>query len=135
MKRSSKGCLLKLSIAGVYTTIAHMISLNGPSPEVEETATPTLDQPGAGIPHDITGWVEPGTSDFEIYWDPLLAVHQALMALRTAPAVKQWQQAWPVGAATNYDGILKSLGPSAGTGEMLKASGNIQLADLPTQAT
>ena len=130
-KRSSKGSLLKLSIASIYTPVTHIISLNGPNSEVQEAETPTLDQTGAGIPHDITGWVEPGTSDFEAYWDPLLAIHQALKALLIVPAVKQWQQVYPVGSAITYDGILKSFGTSAAAGEMLKASGSIQLSDLP----
>lgn len=128
-KRSSKGALLKLSIASVYTTISQCISVNGPAHEVEEQATPTLDG-GAAISHDITGWVEPGTADFEVYWDPLLPVHQALTALTRSPAVKQWQQVWSVGDPVSYEGILKTFSPSASAGEMLKSSGSIQLTTL-----
>ncbi|HWL09551.1 MAG TPA: phage tail tube protein [Planctomicrobium sp.] len=131
-KRSSKGTTLKIEIASVYTSVAQLISLNGPGPEVQDTETPTLDQVGNEIAHDVTGWVEPGTSDFEIYWDPLLTTHQTLTSLLGAPAVKNWQNQYPVGTPMSYSAILKSLTPAAGVGEMLKASGSMQLTGLAT---
>ncbi|WP_437228767.1 hypothetical protein SH661x_001070 [Planctomicrobium sp. SH661] len=131
-KVTSKGTTLKVKIASVYVPVAQLISLGGPEDEVQDTETPTLDQVGNEIAHDVTGWVEPGTVDFEIYWDPVLEVHQTLMAFKATPQVADWQNLYPVGTPMSYSAILKKLSPAAGVGEMLKASGSMQLTGLAT---
>ena len=131
-KVTSKGTLLKVDIASTLTTVAQLLSCNGPSVEVQEVETPTLDASGASIPHSLTGWVQPGTVEFEIYWDPVLAVHLALTALLTTPAETDFSITYAAGTAMEFTGILKTLSPATAVGEFLKASGSIQLTGLAT---
>jgi len=46
----------------------------------------TLDQSGVGEERDLTGYVAGDDLDAEVFWDPDLANHAALLALVTTPA-------------------------------------------------
>lgn len=88
-----KGTVLKLSIASVLTTIAQMTELEPPSWESKDYNSETIDQSAAGIPRQLNGYVDGGKISATFWWDPVLATHQAVLALVTpTPAKGTWEQ-------------------------------------------
>ncbi len=81
-----KGTLLKITISSVLTTVAQCISLQPPGWAPKGFETMTLDQAGVGEGRDLSGYVAGKDFDAEIFWDPGLASHAALLALSTTPA-------------------------------------------------
>lgn len=134
-KRKSFGTIFYLEIAGILTPIAQIMSITGPDAEVEEVATPTLDDGESTIPHDVTGRVEGNSCDFEYYYDPALASHLAINALLTTPAAKACKVQYTVGDPTTFNGIVKKATPTSEVGQLLKASASVQVSSslvLPT---
>lgn len=142
-KIPSKGTALKVDIATVYTTVAQVISLNGPDAEVQTFNGTSLDG-GVGMPKIPTGYVDGGTVSGELFFDPVAATHQQLTDDITNPIRSSgaeldrgYKLVWPDSAATEwaFDGVVKRFGPSATLQDGLKASFAVEVNGIVTYPT
>jgi len=96
----AKGTVLQQEIASVFTPVAQIIGTDHQGAESETYESDTLDNTNAGIPYDPTGRTEGGSMDFELFYDPALAGHQAITDLVTTPAKCNWKQIFADAANT-----------------------------------
>jgi hypothetical protein len=136
-KPTCKGTALQLLIGTVYTAIAQLISLDLPECESETYDADTLDNANAGIPYAPTGRSEGGSLGFELFYDPALAVQQALVALITTPAAASWKLLFSDAGASEWTfaGAGISFGGTVALNDGLKGSGSIKLDGIPTYPT
>lgn len=133
-KIKSKGTALQLSVASVYTTVAQVVSLDGPSMESETYESDTLDNTSAGIPYSPTGRTEGGSVSGELFFDPVLSIHLSMLALLTTPTTAAWKMLFADSATTDwtFSGAGLQFGPKVALGDGLKASFSIKLDGMPT---
>lgn len=136
-KIASKGTLLKAEIASVFTTIAQVIDLNGPDAEVQTFPSNTLDQAGAGIGKEPTGFTDGGTISGNLFFDPTAATHQILTDDLTTPAKRNFKVVWSDGSSTEwpFSGITKRFTPSASLTDGLKAAFSVEVNGIVTYPT
>jgi hypothetical protein len=129
-----KGTKLQQSIASVLTDVAQIISLDLPEMEAETYEADTLDNALAGIPYAPTGRTEGGKCSGELFLDPALAGHKALIALLTTPALCNWAIKFADAGTTTwpFSGAGLSLGGTVALKEGLKGKFGIKLNGLPT---
>lgn len=82
-KLKCKGMVLSLASGTTYTPVAQVISMGVSGIETETYDSRTLDGT-AGVEYDPTGFVEGGSTDFELFHDWALAGHQAIHDLVVA---------------------------------------------------
>jgi hypothetical protein len=128
-----KGTTLKQDISGVFTAIAQLISIDLPDMETETYEADTLDNTSAGIPYGSSGRTEGGSMGGELFFDPALTGHKALLALLTTPADETWQIVFAdTGATTwNIGGAGISFGGTVALGDGLKGTLKIKLDGSP----
>lgn len=133
-KIKSKGTTLKQEIASVLTAVAQVISLTLPECESETYEADTLDNENAGIPYEPTGRSEGGSASAELFYDPALAGHVALLTIITTPATTGWSITFADTATSTwtFDGAGLSFGGTAAMNDGLKGSLSIKLDGLPT---
>jgi hypothetical protein len=133
-KIKCKGTSLKQEVGTVYTAIAQVISLELPQMESETFEADTLDNTSAGVPYAPTGRTEGGSVSGEMFFDPALAGHQALLDLLTTPAAQDWQIVFADQALTTWPfaGAGFSFGGTVALNDGLKGSFSIKLDGLPT---
>lgn len=133
----SKGTVLQQELSMVFTAVAQVVSLSYSGAESETFECTTLDTVGAGKEYGATGYTEPGSVDFEIFYDPALAGHQALTDLLTTPAEQNWKIIYADTGTTElpFTGAGISWGNDIQMSDGLKASGSIKLSGLPTYPT
>jgi hypothetical protein len=131
-KLTSKGTQFQITIASVLTTVAHMISIDGPDPEVQFMDLTALDSGVALEDGEVTGHTAPGSLTGEGFYDPANATHKALLAYYGAPASVACKSIYPDTAATTFNATLRKFVPKAAVGEGLKFSLEMKLKGLPT---
>lgn len=135
-KIASKGTALKLSVASVYTTVGALDSIDAPDVEVQTFDATALDS-GVGMETKPTGFVKGGTASGSGFFDPVLAMHQALTDLITTPAVALWKIVWSDSASTEwpFSGVLTKFQPKAAIGDGLKFDWSIILDGMVSYPT
>ena len=131
---ASKGDKLQLSIASVYTDIPGVKTLRGPGSKPQQFDATALDS-GVGMEHQVTGHTEGGTVTCTLFFDPANAVHKALLAIATTPAVSAWKRIFPDTGATTwpFSGIVTGCpDPQSDTNGALMADVEITLTGIPT---
>lgn len=98
----SKGTLLKMKIATVYTTVAGIETIAAGDMKTETFKAPTLDQTAAGIPKKPTGFTDFGSVTFSGFFDPALSGHHSMEDLLTTPASQDWETLWSDAAASAW---------------------------------
>lgn len=133
-KIKCKGTALKQKIAGVYVTVAQVISLDGPSLESETFDADTLDNENAGIPYLPTGRTEGGSLSGEMFYDPALDSHKDLLELLTQPQEESWKIVFAdeAGSSWTFDSAGFSFSPTVALNDGLKASFSIKLSGIPS---
>lgn len=131
-KLKCKGTILQQQLATTYTAVAQIISLDLPDMESETYEADTLDNTDAGIPYESTGRTEPGSLSGELFYDPALAGHQALLALLTTPADELWKIIFVDTEEWTFTGAGFSFGGTVALNDGLKGSFGIKLDGLPT---
>jgi hypothetical protein len=123
-KYPSQGCVLQLTIANTYTTIAQLTTINVPDPEVEidETTDLTVTH---GKTFDTTGLVDAGEFGGSGFFDPAAATHTALTAYIKAPVANSltlWKATYSDAAPTSWtwSGIVKKFKPTIEIGQFMK---------------
>lgn len=107
-KIKGKGTTLKLDVATVFTTVAQLISVKPPGQKSLSYDSTTLDG-GAGKTKDVTGYAESDGFEAEIFWDPELSVHAAILANITTPAESNWQVVFVNTGASVLDFVCSGL--------------------------
>ncbi len=137
-KLRGKGTILNSDISGAAVAVAQIISLNIPDMESETYESDTLDNPDAGIPYDVTGRTEGGSMSAEMFFDPGLAGHQALLQVLSAP-VDYADTAWNLIFASASPSVTwPFVGAGLGIGgpivlnDGIKATMTVKLDKIPT---
>ena len=133
-KVKCKGTLLKLEVASVLTTVSQLISVKPPASRSLSFDASTLDTSGAGMEKALTGWAEADDFEAEIFWDPDLAVHDAINTDIATPAETTWQILFVNTGASTLDFVCAGLeiSPAVDMADGLKASIKGELDQLPT---
>lgn len=85
-KLKCKGTVLSQGSGTTYTPVAQIKSFGVDGMETETYDSRTLDGT-AGVEYDPTGFVEGGSTTFELLYDPALAGHQEINDLVTSACV------------------------------------------------
>lgn len=133
-KLIGKGTILEQEIATVFTAVAQVISIDTPEPESEAFESDTLDNGSAGIPYTPSGRTEGGSLSGELFLDPALTGHKALLSLLTTPALQAWKLKFANSGPTTwpFSGAGFKLGAKIELKEGVKASFSIKLNGIPT---
>lgn len=136
-KVKGKGTVLNMDIDGTPTPVAQVISIDLPDMESETYESDTLDNALAGVPYDPTGRTEGGSAGFELFFDPALAGHAAMLDLLNAPCDYidvDWSITFADAATTEWPfvGAGFSFGGSVALNEGVKATCSVKLDGLPT---
>jgi hypothetical protein len=135
VKIPGKGCVLGQEIASVDTAIAQVISIDLPDMEAETFEADTLDNANAPIPYQTTERSEGGSWGGELFFDPVLAGHQAFLALLYAPVETNFTITYSDAGATVW--TMLTAGVSAGGSIVLndgvKMTVSGKLSGLPTE--
>ena len=138
-----KGTALQQNVAATLTTVAQVISLDGPGMESESCEADTLDNSSAGIPYKTTGRTEGGSVSGELFLDPALQGHNNLQYLLDEPRLagvaattetEGWNLIFADSGTTEwpFNGAGFALSPKVALNDGLKASFSIKLDGLPT---
>ncbi|KKN79786.1 hypothetical protein LCGC14_0336410 [marine sediment metagenome] len=131
-KIKGKGTVLKQDVAGLVA-VAQIISLNMDGIESETYEADTLDNTSAGILYSQTGRSEGGSTSGELFWDPVLAGHQAMTDIIITPVETAWELSFADAATTLWSipGAGLGLGLSFVLNDGVKASFEIKHSGLP----
>lgn len=131
-KIKGKGTVLKQDISGLVA-VAQIISLNVDGIESETYESDTLDNTSAGIQYAETGRSEGGSTSGELFWDPVLAGHQAMTDVIITPVATAWELVFADAATTQWSiaGAGLSLGLTFVLNDGVKASFEIKHSGLP----
>ena len=136
-KIKGKGTVLKQSIASLLTPVAQVISLDIGAAESETFECDTLDNTSAGILYQPTGRSEGDSTSGELFFDPVLAGHQAMTDIIITPAETPWEIVYADAATTAWSilGAGLSFGVSIVGNDGVKASFSIKHSGLPGYTT
>lgn len=126
-----KNTVLKQTISNVLTAVAQLISIDLPEHESESVETRTLDG-GVGIPHDLTGYTEGGSLKAELYFDPALTGHRAILALLTAPVKCVWNVVFSDATIWPFTSSGVKFGGTVDAGDCLKGTVELKLDGIVT---
>lgn len=142
-KVKCKGTTLSQEVGTVATTIAQVISLDLPDIEAETYEADTLDNTDPGIPYEPTNRVEGGSIGGELFYDPNLAGHQALLAILGDPSTLMSSDANPeemiltfqdAGSSTwTFTIAGASFGGTVALNDGLKGTFSFKLNKIPTE--
>ena len=135
-KVKSKGTLLKVDISATLTTVAQLLSVTPPTFRSLDYGEFTLDQRGTGKERELSGYTETDAFEAEMYWDPDLAVHDAIInaIIPDPPIASVWQILFVnTGASSiNWTSTSLELGPQVPTGgDGLRATIKGEIDGLP----
>jgi hypothetical protein len=139
-KLKCKGMVLSQGSGTTYTPVAQIISMGVSGIETETYESRTLDGT-AGIEYDPTGYVEGGSTEFELFHDWALSGHQDIHDLVTAACLTTAGAAnkvnWKMYAANTSSTELTMVSAGVGIGitaamnDGLKASVTLKHSGCP----
>lgn len=134
-KLKGKGTVLQQTISSVLTDVAQVIDINIEGEQSESYESTTLDG-GVYKTFDLTGYTAPGTVNANLFFDPALAGHQAIVALLTTPATCVWKIKYSDSGPSSLTYTSASIGLSQTIvmNDGLKASLSMQRTSTPTRA-
>lgn len=138
---SGKGTLLKIGDGGgpeVFTTVAEVKSIGGPSFSSDTNDVTSHDSPGA-YREFIASLIDPGDLSFDINFVPTAATHNASTGLLRDfqnRIRRNFKLVFPDTAATtwSFQGIVTGFQLNAPTDDVLSASVTIKITGQPTLA-
>ena len=121
---AAKGTVLKITVGTVLTTIAQVISIDGPDAESLTFPHDTLDNAAHAIPYMVSKSTEGGSFSGELFFDPVHTTHQEITDHITTNATEAMSIIWSDVAPTTwtFNGVGFSFAPSAALGDGLKAT-------------
>lgn len=135
-KIKGKGTVLQQTIASVLTDVAQVINIGIDGETGESYQSTTLDNANAYHTYEPTGYTEPGTVNANLFFDPALAGHQAIVALLTTPATCVWKIKYSDSGPSSltYTSAHVGLNQTIVMNDGLKAALSMKRTGLPTRA-
>ena len=135
-KIAAKGTHIQKSISAVFTTIAQVTNISGPSAEVQTGDVTSLDG-GVGMEFATTGYVNGGEVTFTLWLDPVATTLQAITDDLTTPATSSWKLKFSDSATTEwaFSAIVTGVSPTAEVNGHLTADVTLKVTGLPTWPT
>lgn len=132
-----KGTVLHQEIASVFTAVAQVVSMSHSGGASEDYDATTLDTSGAGKEYELTGYSDGGNWDFDLFYDPALAGHQAITDLVTTPAKQKWKVIYADTGTTEepFTSAGITVGREVAMSDGLKMSVSCHCTGLPTFST
>lgn len=142
-KLRGKGCALQQTIASVLTDVAQILSLDMSGEKSEDYDSSTLDQALHYKTKELTGYSDPGTAKVDLFFDPALAGHKAIVNLidgvgftPIAPQTVVWKikysDAGP--SSITFTGVGHSLDVKVVQNDGIKATLTMNRTSSPTRA-
>ncbi len=121
---AAKGTVLKITVGTVLTTIAQVISIDGPDAESLTFPHDTLDNAAHAIPYKPSKSTEGGSFTGECFFDPVDTTHQEITDHLTSNASEAMSIVWSDVAPTTwtFNSVGFSFSPAAALGDGLKAT-------------
>lgn len=134
-KLKGKGTTLQQTISSVLTDVAQVISLDLSGEGSLDYDSTTLD----GLVYEtkeLTGYSAAGNVKAELFFDPALAGHQAIVALITTPATCVWKLKYSDAGPSSltYTSTALGLDQKVVTNDGLKATLTMNRTGVPTRA-
>jgi hypothetical protein len=136
-----KGTKLSVTMSGVLTPVAQIINFDFGDFQQEHFEADTLDNAVPGIPYLPTWRVECGKIAGELFFDPLLASHTALLAIIQATSTST-AVSFPCPCTATFNSTIAStmsfsavgfgLGGTVALKDGLKAKFNAKITTIPT---
>jgi hypothetical protein len=132
-----KGTVIRQTISASLTAVAQIVEFNHSGAESETYDATTIDTSGAGKEYSQTGYSEGGSFDFTIFYDDMLAGHQAITDLVTTPADCVWniQTTAVSSAAMAFTSAGVGFGFSGAMNDGLKADVSLKITGLMAYST
>lgn len=135
----TKGAVASVEIASTLTPVSQIIEMGIPNKKTTSFESMTIDQPDndPGKGKEMSGWAESDGWDAEIFWDPVLAVHEALDDAIDTPAKTVWQiELLGDGLATSsstidFTAAGLTLGPTLPFEDGMKANISAEIDGIP----
>lgn len=130
-----KGTVLQQTISSTLTDVAQVLSVSLSGEESETFETTTL-ATSVFKTYAQTGYTEPGTVEAELFFDPALAGHQAIVALLTTPADCVWKLKYSDSGPSSitYTSAGQSLNQTIVMNDGVKANLTMKRSGAPTRA-
>lgn len=134
-KLKGKGTVLQQTISSVLTDVAQVIDISIDGEESEEYDSRTLDT-AVYLTTELTGFTAPGTVSANLFFDPALAGHQAIVALLTTPATCVWKIKYSDASPSSltYTSAKIGLSQKIVGNDGLKAALTMSRTGAPTRA-
>jgi hypothetical protein len=132
-----KGTIIRQTISASLTAVAQITDFNHDGAESETFDATTLDTSGAGKEYSQTGYSEGGNFGFTIFYDDMLAGHQAITDLVTTPASCVWniQTTAASSAAMAFTSAGVGFGFTGAMNDGLKADVSLKITGLLAYST
>jgi hypothetical protein len=132
-----KGTVIRQTISASLTAVAQIVEFNHSGAESETYDATTIDTSGAGKEYSQTGYSEGGSFDFTIFYDDMLAGHQAITDLVTTPANCVWniQTTAVSSAAMAFTSAGVGFGFTGAMNDGLKADVSLKITGLMAYST
>ncbi len=127
----TKGTVLEYDVLVTPVAVGQIISMSHDGAEAGTWDGTSLDS-GPSRTHVGTGYSEPGSFAFEVFFDPVLANHKAVQALITTPAEQAWQITFADSGTTTqrFDSVGVGFGFDVDMDDGLKGSFTLKLKEL-----
>lgn len=135
-KIKCKGTVLSQDIAGTYTAIAQVLSIDESGAEVKTFDSTSLDS-GTFETKSVTGYSAPGELSAELFWDPALSGHQLLTDGLATPAEKNYRVTYADAGTTQktFAACGIAFGYKVAMGDGLKATVKLPITGDPGYPT
>jgi hypothetical protein len=121
----------------VFTVIAHIADITGPTPKVDTIDTTTHDNPDK-YKTFISGLREGGDVKVPIFFDPADITHSGLIAALEAAGNQNYQITLPMISPAykwSFAGLITEMGHSYKVNDAIKADLTIKVSGKPTLST
>ena len=131
----TRGTVIKQSISASLVAVAQCTGFSHSSAEAEGYDATTLDQAAAGKARRVNGYTNPGTFDFECFFDSQLSGHQAVTDDLTTPASRDWSVTLVGGTEMTFTSGGMTFGFTGDMADGIKGTVSLPLDGLMVYTT
>ncbi|MGL4463007.1 MAG: phage tail tube protein [Planctomycetia bacterium] len=128
------GSKFQISVASVYTTIAHVTNIAGPGITRETFDASDMESPEGWREHGA-GLKDVGDVTIDLNYDPAASTHRALYALLDTAEPNDVRVVFPSGSTLPFKAILTGLNPTTPMADKLTKSVTFKGTGKPTYPT
>jgi hypothetical protein len=123
-KIKGKGTVFQHTVSAALTALAQVISIDFTGAESEKYESRALDS-DPYMTYELTGYAMPGQVELELFWDPALAGHKALLTRMgtgsTIPVTNAMKVIYSDTTEQSFTGCSTAFGASVRTNDGVKA--------------